>query len=192
MCPMREIRHRKVTMDEEKLIIDTIDRSFGMGVANKVLKPGTLVLIENRYKIVYKLSKALLQTVKCLELSFNLLKIPKFHSFGLSVGVFRGEQFLIGIEMIRDLAKYSNKIVEVTAKGEQLFLYGRNLQKRSLNKIPRQLRAGERVIIQNMRKEALGIGELLEDVFNLDTVSPKREVINNLIDLGTRYLRKGY
>jgi len=189
---MREIRHRKVTMDEEKLIIDTIDRSFGMGVANKVLKPGTLVLIENRYKIVYKLSKALQQTVKCLELSFNLLKIPKFHSFGLSVGVFRGEQFLIGIEMIRDLAKYSNKIVEVTAKGEQLFLYGRNLQKRSLNKIPRQLRAGERVIIQNMRKEAIGIGELLEDVFNLDTVSPKREVINNLIDLGTRYLRKGY
>jgi len=189
---MRENPHREVTMAEKKLIIDTIDRSFGMGVANKVLNSGTLVIIDNRNKIVYKMSKALHQTVKYLERSLNLLKIPKFHSFGLSIGFFKGEQFLIGIEMIRDIAKYSNKIVVVTSKGEQLFLYGRNLQKRSLNRIPRQLQAGDQVIIQNMRKEAIGIGELLEDMCNLDIVSPKREVINNLNDLGTRYLRKGY
>ena len=94
--------------------------------------------------------------------------------------------------MIRDIAKHTNKIVEVTSKGEQLFLYGRNLQKRSLNRIPRQLQEGDQLIIQNMKKEAIGIGELLEDICNLDIVSPKREVINNLSDLGTRYLRKGY
>jgi len=183
--------YRDVTPSEVRQIEETINGSFGTGVTTALLNSGRLVCLEKKYPAIFWVSEVLYQTLTHLKTRQKGGEGPFVHSVGIMVGFFRKGQFLIGIEQIRKLGPLTKQWVEVTEQGEQLFLYGKHLQKRSITEISGALPKGARVVVRNRMKEALGIGVLVESGTQLETVPAKREVVKNLTDLGTRYLRKG-
>lgn len=192
MCAMkRGGGYREVMASEAEQIKETIDRAFGPGVATALLKDGQLVRLEKKQSVIYWVSDPVAQRLR--EFNADRPGIEGLHiqSVGIMVGFFRKGDFLIGVEQIREVGRLTAQWVEVTDQGEQRFLYGNHLQKQSITTVSGALPAGARVVVRNRRKEALGIGVVVEAGLPLESLPAKREVIKHLTDLGTRYLRKG-
>jgi ribosome biogenesis protein Nip4 len=183
--------YRDVTASEVGQIKETIDNAFGTGVMTALVKTGHLVRLEKKFPTVYWVSDPVYQMMEELHVGEPGEEGPHVQSVGIMVGFFRKGEFLIGVEQIREIGNVTEQWVEVTDQGEQRFLYGNHLQKQSITAVSGDLPSGARVIIRNRRKEALGIGVVVEAGLRSETLPAKREVVKHLTDLGTRYLRKG-
>jgi ribosome biogenesis protein Nip4 len=191
MCPMKRGEPREVTGSEARQVQEALEQAFGAGVTRALLKGGRLMRFEKKHPAVYQVAEPVYQLLRALKVGPAREADLQVQSAGLLVGFFRKGEFLIGVEQVRELGKLTEQWVEVTERGEQRFLYGNHLQKQSITAVSGALPAGARVVVRNRRKEALGIGVVVEAGLPLETLPAQREVIKHLTDLGTRYLRRG-
>jgi len=98
---------------------------------------------------------------------------------GLSIGRFRGQKFLLGLEGAYLISREAKNKVVVDPRGEQLSLYGRDIFINSVLKYP-PLASGQECLIVNQNEEPLALGAF----------KGGRVFVKNLKDRGW-YLRKG-
>ncbi|MHA1506871.1 MAG: hypothetical protein ACTSR0_06830 [Candidatus Asgardarchaeia archaeon] len=111
----------------------------------------------------------------------------KIYSFGIFFGRFHEGKFQMSIEGARVISPYMKK-VRVNEKGEQLFLYGRDILGDSLIYIDHTVSNGDIVSVNNKLDEFLGIGEWVSDSRNIDKLQ-KKVVVRNKANLGM-YLKE--
>jgi 60S ribosome subunit biogenesis protein NIP7 len=80
--------------------------------------------------------------------------------------------------------------VEVSDKGEQAVLYGRDIRSSQAKDYPSIIRKGEKVIVVNRLKETIAVGKALVDGDKFSAVPKEKVVVKNILDRGW-YLRKG-
>lgn len=102
---------------------------------------------------------------------------------GRGLGSFQGKEFRLDIEGVLALGEAAaGHSVRIAEKGEQLFLYGRDLFGPSLLRHDRDLRVGSLCLVRNARGECIGLGRVQGEWRSEGTV------VKNLLDLGS-YLR---
>ncbi|MCD6381189.1 MAG: hypothetical protein J7L50_02570 [Candidatus Odinarchaeota archaeon] len=111
----------------------------------------------------------------------------KIYSLGVFFGRFQRDEFKMTIEGARLISHYMKK-VRVNEKGEQLFLYGRDILGESLTYVDPTVSNGDIVSVNNKMDEFLGIGEWVVGSRDLDGLQ-KKVVVRNKADLGM-YLKE--
>ncbi len=98
------------------------------------------------------------------------------------------DKLLFHVAAIPILAEFTGNKVKITDKAIELFLYGRNIFKKSIIKFDKPVAEHSYTIILDDKNRAYGIGELLYSSNKVDTLPENTVVIKNIIDVGF-YLR---
>ena len=115
------------------------------------------------------------------------------HSVGQYFGFFKKNSFFLSLEGAEFL--YKNEIFSefqqlfLNKKGEKSFLYGNNISKKMINKIPQKLKKKDFLLVFNDLKEVIGISQSQYDHQIIHTLNSKDIIATNLSDKGL-YLRK--
>ncbi|RLI65790.1 MAG: hypothetical protein DRO67_02180 [Candidatus Asgardarchaeum californiense] len=91
-----------------------------------------------------------------------------------------------GVCLIHSM-NYENELI-VNNEGEMLFLYGKDLFKKSIIGYAKHYRLGEYVIVVNRLRECLGLGEVMMNYEEYKKAKDNDVIIRNLVDRGI-YLR---
>lgn len=142
---------------------------------------------KNNYPVIFLLTR---DQQKFLEL-INVESTIYF--IGLYFGFIKKNNFLLSLEGAEFL--YENKIFSefqqlfLNKKGEKSFLYGNNVSKNMIGKIPQKLMNKDFLIVLNTLNEIIGICQSQYDSQSINTLKSKDIVAINLNDKGI-YLRK--
>ena len=115
------------------------------------------------------------------------------HSVGIFFGFIKKSIFFLSLEGAEFL--YENKIFSesqqliLNKKGEKSFLYGNNISKKMVDKIPKNLKNRDFLLVLNDVNEILGIGRSQCDHQIIQTLNSEDTIAINLSDKGY-YLRK--
>ncbi len=115
------------------------------------------------------------------------------YALGLHMGRLRKKKFLPSLELGYIVSTKTNTCVIVNEKGEENFLYGKDLLLESIIDIKSSIKPGQIVIVLNRENEYIGLGRAINKIIKIKgkVYSPQRGfIIENIIDLGW-YLRKG-
>ena len=135
-----------------------------------ILKDNILMASDHNRKEIFILKK------ETREVLSKIKHQPYFA--GLFIGEIKREKFYLSLEGGSLITPYSNKLIKINDKAEQLVLYGRDVFINSILKYGHPLKQGDKCLILNKNSEFLAIGRL------------RGNIIENLLDKGW-YLRKG-
>ena len=128
------------------------------------------------------------------EKSLDLIHTKNIiHSVGQYFGFFKKDSFFLSLEGAEFL--YKNEIFSefqqlfLNKKGEKSFLYGNNISKKMIDKIPQKLKKKDFLLVLNDLKEVIGISQSQYDHQIIHTLNSKDIIAINLSDKGL-YLRK--
>ena len=113
-------------------------------------------------------------------------------SIGLYFGFFNKESFRLSLEGAEYLAKnedcFKEQILVVNSKGEKSILYGNDIYKEEVLKLPTKLRIGDILIVYNSLNEICVISQAITNTKAFKNLKPKSKIALNLADKGY-YLR---
>ncbi|MHA1915687.1 MAG: hypothetical protein ACW986_12215 [Promethearchaeota archaeon] len=112
---------------------------------------------------------------------------------GLYLGFIKKGNFHISLEFIEYLYR-NHKVSDlkqfwVNLEGEKSILYGNNIRKDMVSKIPEGLKKNDFVLILNQLKEIIAFSRSKINDFEINDLRPKEVIAINLIDKG-KYLRR--
>ena len=117
----------------------------------------------------------------------------KIYSAGLYFGLIKKGNFFLSIEGAEYLNKNHNisdfKIINMNVKGEKSILYGNNIFKNMILKIPEPMKQNELLLILNKFDELIALAKSCIDNHTIKELKPEKVIAFNLIDKGD-YLRK--
>jgi len=99
-------------------------------------------------------------------------------SVGLLIGELKDNKFVPSLALLDILCKYSDTKVYLNKKGQEMFLYGRDVFEENIIKGSKKDGV---VLVQNENDENLGYGELI--------IKSKKKLLKNILDKGD-YLRR--
>ena len=177
------INFRELSEKEEEIFEEELEYWIGSSHSKNLKGKYSFIIAEGKWK------ELLLTNHYTINMfTENIIKNP--YSIGISFGEFKKNAFLINLGALSILKKYTNKLIIISDEAEQLFLYKRSIIINSVIEISKQITKGDKAIIINQKKDALGIGELLIEPSEIGK-QPKNEfIVRNIIDLGW-FLRKG-
>ena len=156
---------------------------------------GSLDFLERNKLLVYELNNESGEKVKeVYALSNDLAKFLELYKLnivhaGLKVGEVGSRRFRFSLEGSFYLINKDKKKVYVNEKGEMLFLYGRDIFAKSVERVTDDVKENDIVFVCNKRGDILGIGKARFDAKRMKEVEEDRVVVENLVDRG-EYLRK--
>ncbi len=160
-----------------KKIIEGLEQFIDSEDIELLLKDKHILIGHGRRLEVYLLSKSLWSLYK----SLREWRHPYF--IGIFLGEIRGKILKPSLHICHRLsAETVDNAVVATPKGEQQFLYGKNLESNHLLKLPKD-NVNSEVLVMNQRGEVLGYGILEKE-------SRGKIKLRNRKDLGW-YLRRG-
>ena len=178
------IKFRYSTQEEHKLIQNAIDRLFGEKIADKLIQNKHLIIGEGKWKEIFLISDKM---IKILEAIADK-KQP--YSLGMQIGELdKNKKFKLSLEAVFEIVKFTSHKIQLTAKGAQTILYGRNISFSQVDKICYNARKGDYVILLDENGFPIGLGKILHDLTKMQQDKFKI-CIKNIMDLGW-YLRKG-
>ncbi|MGQ4834542.1 MAG: hypothetical protein ACP6IS_11695 [Candidatus Asgardarchaeia archaeon] len=150
-----------------------------------------LIPVTNKKKVILGITS---QELK--QFLANEKKLRKISSAGFTLATIEFTQTTPKINLslagILFLSKLSVKAkVFVNTFGEQVFLYGKDLFKKSIDKIIKPPKGSKLVFIFNSYGECIGLGKLVKPVSLFKKANANEIIVKNLKDLGI-YLRQGY
>ncbi|MFX1427603.1 MAG: NIP7 N-terminal domain-related protein [Promethearchaeota archaeon] len=181
--------------------INTFEKSIIVNTLSKVVQNSDL-LIKNLQKRLYisfdiSVTKNLNPSVYLMTSDHTNL-IDKFKadlqicSAGLYFGFLKKENFRLSLEGAEYLVKnedcFKEQILVINSKGEKSILYGNDIYKEDVLKLPTKLRKGELLIIYNSQNEIGAIAQSIVDKKAFKNLNPKSKIALNLVDKGY-YLR---
>jgi len=176
------IKFREATKKELSRIRKALNDWTGKDIYEEIISERVIVVGEGKIKEVFLVPKEV----------YNILDRTREIRMPYYLGLFFGEingDFKISLEGLWLISKYGReKGVVVSEKGEQLFLYGRDILEESIIKVGSLVRPGKKVIVLNKFYEPLGLG-IIAKLFDKPTGKPKT-IVKNILDRGW-YLRKG-
>ncbi|MFX0034213.1 MAG: hypothetical protein ACFE9I_01070 [Candidatus Hermodarchaeota archaeon] len=126
--------------------------------------------------------------------NLGLIKLnSKIHSLGLYFGFFKRRRFYLSLEGAEFLYKKGMlsaiKFLYVNKKGEKSILYGNNILKNMILKIPSNIQKEDYLLIFNEIDEILALAQSKVESKNIKQLNPEDLVAFNLSDKGI-YLRE--
>ncbi len=142
---------------------------------------------ESKFPLIFLISKD--QSI-LLE---KVLKAVIVRSAGVYFGFIKKGNFFLSLEGLEFLFKsnlFSDlKRINVSDKGEKSILYGNNILKNMIVKIPINIKQKEILVVLNKFDEVIAIAQSKQDHQNIQKLKPKELIAINLNDKGY-YLRK--
>ncbi len=142
---------------------------------------------KNNYPVIFLIEKEQKEIVELLN-DKNIV-----YSVGLYFGFFKRKNFYLSLEGAEFL--HEKKIFPefqqlfLNKKGEKSFLYGNNISRYMIDKIPQKLKKKDILLVLNNFNEIIGISQSQCDNKIIHTLKPKEIIATNLSDKGL-YLRK--
>lgn len=184
MSPKEKMSFRKAN-EKETMLINFTMAEFGKDIPSKILENEKILISQNRGKKVFLVSKEVYQ--QFLHVKKN--EIPYF--IGVNIGkIEKNKRFKLSVEGIHEVGKHTKKKVIVSDKGEQFVLYGHSILKKSVLRIPKNLKKGSNVIIVNVYGDPIGLGRLHVNSEKIHQLKDEDLIVINVLDMGW-YLRKG-
>jgi ribosome biogenesis protein Nip4 len=178
------ITFRLSTQEELKFIQNAIDKLFCEKIAEKFIHNKHLIIGEGRWKEIFLVSDKM---IKILE-SIADKKQP--YSLGMQIGELdKNKKFKLSLEAVFEIVNFTSHKIQLTAKGAQTILYGRNISFSAVDKICYKARKGDYAILLDENGFPIGLGKILHDFAKMQQ-NRFKICIKNIIDLGW-YLRKG-
>ncbi|MCK4286704.1 MAG: hypothetical protein KAX18_10905 [Candidatus Lokiarchaeota archaeon] len=177
----KKIILRSLSTDSSKIlqILDDLQYFLYISFQQKETK--------NNYPVIFLITN---DQKKYLDL-INIKNLV--HSAGLYLGFIKKSIFFLSLEGAEFL--YENKIFSefqqliLNKKGEKSFLYGNNISKKMIDKIPQKLKNKDFLLVINNLNEIIGISQSQCDRQIIHTLNSENIVAINLSDKGY-YLRK--
>ena len=184
MSPKEKMSFRKANK-EEVMIITSAIAEFGKNLPLKILENEKILISKNREKKVFLVSKEVYR--QFVHIKKN--ETPYF--IGVNIGeIGKNKRFKLSIEGIHEVGKHTKKKVIVSDKGEQFVLYGHSILKKSVIRIPKNLKKGSNVIVANVYGDPIGLGRLHVNSEEIQNLKDEDLILINVLDRGW-YLRKG-
>lgn len=189
---------RRINIYEKEVIEQKLYEYWRINIRKVLGDKIFLVITKNGNKEVYAIPKEHDNILKKLK-RYNYLQQLVY--LGLFIGTIETRPhkiiFYPSLELGYTIYRYAKRnLVKVTRKGEQVFLYGRDIFASSILSILPPLIKKHYVIVVNTTNEYLGLGIALmslKSTHELDKTkleNQNRVIIKNFIDLGW-YLRQG-
>ncbi|UCC19768.1 MAG: hypothetical protein JSV62_00390 [Promethearchaeota archaeon] len=143
--------------------------------------------LNEQYPSIYLIPSNLKEILK----AFSLQK--QINSMGLYFGFLKKERFYLSLEGAEFL--YKNKLISkslqinVNSNGEKSILYGNEILKNMILKVPNSLKINDLILIFNQENELIALGKSQIDYNIYQSLGSKEIVAQNLTDKGY-YLRK--
>ncbi|MHA1931275.1 MAG: hypothetical protein ACW96X_01980 [Promethearchaeota archaeon] len=184
---------RQINSYEKKIIL----RSFSANLSNvlQILDDLQYFLYisfkqketKNNYPVIFLLTEDQKKFLKLINAGSTIYFI------GLYFGFIKKDNFLLSLEGAEFLYK-NNRFPEfqqlfLNKKGEKSFLYGNNVSKKMIDKIPQNLKNKDFLLVLNTINEIIGISQSQYDSQSTNTLESKDTIAINLNDKGI-YLRK--
>ena len=178
------IMFRLSTHEELKFIQNAIDKLFGEKIAEKFIQNKHLIIGEGKWKEIFLVSDKMIKIVEAIADK----KQP--YSLGMQIGELdKNKKFKLSLEAVFEIVKFTSHKIQLTAKGAQTILYGRNISFSAVDKICYEARKGDYAILLDENGFPIGLGKILHDFAKMQ-LNRFKICIKNIIDLGW-YLRKG-
>jgi len=121
------------------------------------------------------------------------LKNENIHAAGIYFGFIKKGIFYLSIEGVEFLRNHQilqngNKIT-INEKGEKSILYGNDILKSEITKIPPKLKKNNLLAVFNQKNEIIAIARATIDSSSFQNLKSNQRVAQNLVDKGY-YLRK--
>ncbi|MHA1860517.1 MAG: hypothetical protein ACTSVF_05430 [Candidatus Asgardarchaeia archaeon] len=175
--------YRKLTEKRKTIMKEFLKKlNVDIGILEKRYE---LILLKRRN--VHLVNKEMMEFLPKIFQKDPSYASMKIYSVGIFFGRFQGDIFRITIEGARLISHYMKK-VRVNEKGEQLFLYGRDILGESLTYVDPTVSNEDIVSVNNRMDEFLGIGEWVVESRDLDRLR-KKVVVRNKADL-SMYLKE--
>jgi ribosome biogenesis protein Nip4 len=178
------IKFRHSTQEEHKLIQNAIDRLFGEKIAGQFIQNKHLIIGEGKWKEIFLVSDKMINILEAIADK----KQP--YSLGMQIGELdKNKKFKLSLEAVFELDKFTSKRIQLTTKGAQTILYGRNISFSAIDKILYETKKGDYIILLDENGFPIGVGKILHDLSKMQQ-NQFKICIKNIMDLGW-YLRKG-
>ncbi|MFX1518905.1 MAG: NIP7 N-terminal domain-related protein [Promethearchaeota archaeon] len=177
------ITSRRSTEEEIKLIKNYIDKLFGKNVAEKIIQNKNVIVAKGQWAEIFLVSHELFEVFERIHDK----KKPYF--LGLFLGELRNKRFKLSLEAVFEIANFTSHKIQLTMKGAQKLLYGRDISFSAIDKTWYDARKGDYAILLDENGFPIGLGKILHDFATMQKKSSKI-CIKNIIDRGW-YLRKG-
>ncbi len=178
------IMFRLSTHKELKFVQNAIDNLFGEKIAEKFIQNKHLIIGEGKWKEIFVVSDKMITILKAIADK----KQP--YSLGMQIGELdKNKKFKLSLEAVFEIVKYTSHKIQLSAKGAQTILYGRNISFSAVDKIYYKAKKGDYAILLDENGFPIGLGKILHDFAKMQQ-NQFKICIKNIIDLGW-YLRKG-
>jgi predicted RNA-binding protein (TIGR00451 family) len=181
---MSTIQFQVASLDQIKIVMNKVDIMLGEGVASNVIGELWIILATGKRVELFLVSDKLVDIFKKTQGKRN----P--YCLGIYFGDLLNDELLLSIEGATLCSPYTDRKVKVSHKGEQAVLYGRDVQRSSIEDFPSSIRRGQKVIIVNRLSEVLALGKALINGKEFHDAHKDSSVVKNILDRGW-YLRKG-
>ena len=163
--------------------IKPIDNLFGEKIAEKFIQNKHLIIGEGKWKEIFLVSDRMITILEAIADK----KQP--YSIGMQIGELdKNKKFKLSLEAVFEIVKFTSHKIQLTAKGAQTILYGRNISFSAVDKIYKA-KKGDYAILLDENGFPIGVGKILYDLAKMQ-LNRFKICIKNIIDLGW-YLRKG-
>ncbi|MFX1488405.1 MAG: hypothetical protein ACFFBI_04615 [Promethearchaeota archaeon] len=141
----------------------------------------------NKFPMIFLVPMYLTQDLNKLKSKFEII------AAGLYFGFIKKDIFIVSLEAIEFLNNkgcFSEKqALYVTEKGEKSVLYGNQILKKMVSKIPKDMKRNDFILIFNQKKELISIAKSEVNHSSYQNLKANDMVASNLVDKGI-YLRK--
>lgn len=177
--------------DAYRLLFDFLARKFEIDLKQTLRDRSCLIISTNKDDKVWNIFLSdkgtweVIRKYKQLESATALgLKIAEIYKNSKKIVL-----TLAGILFFSKFAKRAK--VFVNDIGEQIFLYGKDIFKKSIVKIIYPPKGSRFVFVFNKYNDCLGLGRLLFSPARFKYIANQKVAVKNIVDLGI-YLRQGY
>ena len=178
------LEFRKITPEEYELVKNHVRTSYKLQDFEKVVADYEIILMIGKWKEI------LLVTNQMVKIFQEIKNYRNPYFMGVHLGDIKRNKFKISLEGITLIAHHIDDKSILSESGEKKVLYGRDLTKRDLYYIPKQIKTDDLSILINRNEEALALGKYLFNRKKIGTLGDKDKIIKNVIDKGW-YLRRG-
>ncbi|MFX1478383.1 MAG: hypothetical protein ACFFCI_09640 [Promethearchaeota archaeon] len=190
---MNEFRNFRLINNIEKNLIKKTLSEASLKIKNVLERDGYQLFISidnsiniNKFPAIFLVPRNLTQDLNKLKSKFDII------AAGLYFGFIRKDIFMLSLEAIEFLNNkgyFSEKqALFVTEKGEKSVLYGNQILKKMISKIPKNMKRNDFILIFNQEKELISIAKSEVSYSSYQNLKANDIVASNLVDKGI-YLR---
>ncbi|WEU40792.1 MAG: hypothetical protein OdinLCB4_002420 [Candidatus Odinarchaeum yellowstonii] len=176
------MRLTPVSRSELRVLRDFIDNAFGQQIFKKITAVFQIyksVASKTSYTLLDKNNNTLIEIAQLFD---------TYYSAGCPLLESSEGELSFNVGSIPVLAQFTDHKVKITSKAIELFLYGRDIFKKSIIKFEKPIEKNSYAIIVDEKDRAYGIGELLYSSNEIKNLHENMVVIKNILDIGF-YLR---